>query len=130
MVTRKYTRTKQIEFLIKSIEMNTSGISKTHSYLSDVKINFEKTKTRQPHLIKTHYLQFIIYMLRWQLSTPVMTPIVLIAHHIGIINSWACIGWTNLFCCVPFYFIDKFIFVHLRAKIQKVIDRHQFKKVA
>ena len=61
-------------------------------------------------------VKMLAYMFRWQLSTLVMTPVMLGARkYFGITNYWELIFWANLLGAVPFYFIDKFIFVHLGA---------------
>jgi hypothetical protein len=67
-------------------------------------------------------LEMALYMCRWQLSTFTMTPVILFAKHIGIINSWAQVSLANLFSAPFFFFVDKFILVYVRKLLLRLID--------
>jgi len=67
-------------------------------------------------------LEMILYMARWQLSTFTMTPVILFAKHIGIINSWEQVALANLISAPFFFFIDKFILVYVRKLLLRLIN--------
>lgn len=63
--------------------------------------------------MKRFIIEVLIYMLRWQISTPVMSLIILCAKNAGVISNWKQVAIANLFCSLPFFFLDKEILVHL-----------------
>lgn len=75
-------------------------------------------------------LEMILYMARWQLSTFTMTPVILLAKYWGVIVTWEQVGLANLINAPFFYFVDKFILVHVRKYIQKAIDYFRHKQSA
>jgi hypothetical protein len=50
-------------------------------------------------------LKFLLYTLRWQLSTPILYPIV---HHFG--SGFLSVALANLIGASIFFWVDRFIF--------------------
>ena len=65
-------------------------------------------------------LKMVLYMGRWQLSTPFMNVVIQIAKALGVVISWKQIALANLVCAPPFYFIDKFILVAIDRWVAKL----------
>ena len=65
-------------------------------------------------------LKMVLYLGRWQLSTPFMNVVIQIAKALGIVISWKQVALANLFCAPPFYFIDKFILVVIDRWVAKL----------
>ena len=51
-----------------------------------------------------------MYMLRWQLSTPILAIIPAAMRKKGIKNKWLEAAVANLIGSLIFYYVDKFIF--------------------
>jgi hypothetical protein len=58
--------------------------------------------------------RFILYLFRWQLSTPILAPVVAIFTHsgswFGTTESWIGSSIANLIGGSIFFWVDKFIF--------------------
>jgi hypothetical protein len=58
--------------------------------------------------------RFLLYLIRWQLSTPILAPVVAIFTHsgswFGTAESWIGSAVANLIGGSIFYWVDKFIF--------------------
>jgi hypothetical protein len=59
-------------------------------------------------------LKFILYLIRWQLSTPILAPIVAIFKHspsmFGSREDWIAATIANLIGGCIFFWVDRFIF--------------------
>ena len=55
-------------------------------------------------------MQLIMYMLRWQLSTPILAIIPAAMRKKGIKNKWIEAAVANLIGSLIFYYVDKIIF--------------------
>ena len=55
-------------------------------------------------------MQLIMYMLRWQLSTPILAIIPAAMRKKGINNKWIEAAVANLVGSLIFYYVDKIIF--------------------
>ena len=73
-------------------------------------------------------LEMLLYMARWQLSTFTMTPVIILAKYLGIVVTWKQVGLANLINAPFFFFVDKFILVHVREYIQKSINYFKCKQ--
>jgi len=73
-------------------------------------------------------LEMGLYMARWQLSTFTMTPVILLAKYLGVLVTWEQVALANLISAPFFFFIDKFILVHVREYIQKAINYFKRKR--
>lgn len=69
-------------------------------------------------------LKMVLYMARWQLSTPAMTFIIGIAKLLGVLISWKQVAIANLICAPFFYFIDKFILVVIDRWVAKLEKKY------
>jgi uncharacterized membrane protein YdjX (TVP38/TMEM64 family) len=58
--------------------------------------------------------RFILYVIRWQLSTPILAPIVAIFKHspsmFGTKEDWLAAAVANLIGSFIFFWIDRYIF--------------------
>ena len=57
--------------------------------------------------------QYLLYLLRWQLSTPVLAPIVAVIKGSSVLGSpedWIAVAIANLIGGLIFFWVDKFIF--------------------
>jgi hypothetical protein len=79
-----------------------------------------KNKIVKAIIIKA--IKVFAYAIRWQLSTPVMSPVVVWAKYFGVLSSWKQVAIANLICWVPFYFIDKFILINLEEWLIKLYE--------
>jgi hypothetical protein len=65
-------------------------------------------------------LKFLLYAFRWQLSTPILAPIVSYFKHspskFGTEQDWMAAAIANLIGACIFFWVDKFIF---GAKVQE-----------
>ena len=59
-------------------------------------------------------IKFLLYLVRWQLSTPILAPIVAIYKHssslLGTKEDWAAAAIANLIGACIFFWVDRFIF--------------------
>jgi len=67
------------------------------------------------------FKRFLLYALRWQLSTPILTPVVMYSEGIFFpdnpsANYWLAVAVANFIGSCIFFWVDKFIF---RPKLQK-----------
>lgn len=66
-------------------------------------------------------LKFILYLIRWQLSTPILAPIVAYFKHstsaFGTLEDWYAAAVANLIGACIFFWVDRFIFK------SKIIER-------
>lgn len=51
--------------------------------------------------------RFLLYLLRWQLSTPILAVVIAYFAYLG---EWWAAGIANLVGAIIFYNVDKFIF--------------------
>lgn len=72
-----------------------------------------ETHTKSKYSKSIFCLEMLLYIGRWQLSTFTMTPVIILAKWIGIINSWEQVALANLISAPLFYFVDKFILVYI-----------------
>ena len=70
--------------------------------------------------MKIFLIKLLLYMARWQLSTPAMSIVILWAKYMGVISNWKEVAIANLICAIPFFFLDKSIFVHLDKWIKNL----------
>lgn len=60
------------------------------------------------------FTQYCIYLIRWQLSTPILAPIVAIFKHshslFGTREDWIAATIANLIGGLIFFWVDRFIF--------------------
>jgi hypothetical protein len=58
--------------------------------------------------------RYMVYLVRWQLSTPILAPIVALFKHspsiFGTAQDWAGAAVANLIGGLIFFWVDKFIF--------------------
>jgi hypothetical protein len=58
--------------------------------------------------------RYILYLIRWQLSTPILAPIIAIFKHspnlFGTGTDWLAASVANLIGGLIFFWVDKFIF--------------------
>lgn len=59
-------------------------------------------------------IKFLLYLIRWQLSTPILAPIVAIFKHssslLGTKEDWIAATIANLIGGCIFFWVDRFIF--------------------
>jgi hypothetical protein len=59
-------------------------------------------------------LRFVLYLVRWQLSTPILAPVMSIMQHksamFGTPEDWMAAGVANLIGGCIFFWVDRFIF--------------------
>lgn len=59
-------------------------------------------------------IKFILYVIRWQLSTPILAPVVAIFKHsssmFGTKEDWIAATIANLIGACIFFWVDRFIF--------------------
>lgn len=87
-------------------------------------------KTPLKYRVIIFSLEMGLYMARWQLSTFTMTPVILLAKYLGIVATWKQVALANLICAPFFFYVDKFILVHVREYLQKAIDYFKCKQAA
>lgn len=66
-------------------------------------------------------MKFLLYLIRWQLSTPVLALAMVAFDYFG---TWLSTVLANLIGGCLFYFVDKFIF----RGVKKNVDKHQKKQ--
>jgi hypothetical protein len=59
--------------------------------------------------LRKHWLRYLLYLLRWQCSTPILAVCVVYFAKFG--NVWATVI-ANLIGGLIFYWVDRFIFLH------------------
>jgi putative flippase GtrA len=73
---------------------------------------------------KSKLCQFTKYAFRWQLSTPILAPCIVLAAYLGF-NSWIGSAIANLIGACIFFFIDKyFIFKVKEEKIERLNEKN------
>jgi hypothetical protein len=59
-------------------------------------------------------VKFFLYLIRWQLSTPILAPIVAYFKHsphvFGTLEDWYAAAIANLIGACIFFWVDRFIF--------------------
>lgn len=69
--------------------------------------------------------RFILYLIRWQLSTPILAPIIAWFKSspslFGTIEDWSGAAVANLLGGTIFYWIDKFIFTSKAIEMWHVV---------
>ena len=53
--------------------------------------------------------RFLLYALRWQLSTPILAPVLIYSTNVGF-NFWVATFIANFIGSCIFFWVDKFIF--------------------
>ncbi len=65
-------------------------------------------------LKRVEYKRYFLYLIRWQLSTPILAPIVAWVKHspsiLGTPEDWYAAGIANLIGGLIFFWVDLFIF--------------------
>jgi len=57
--------------------------------------------------MKINYRQYVVYLLRWQLSTPILAMVLIV---LGSMGKWPATIAANLIGGLIFFWVDKFIF--------------------
>lgn len=61
-----------------------------------------------------NYKRYFLYLIRWQLSTPILAPIVAWVKHspsvFGTLEDWYAAAIANLIGGLIFFWVDQFIF--------------------
>jgi hypothetical protein len=74
-------------------------------------------------------IKFLLYLVRWQLSTPVLAPIVAYFKHSGSIfgtkEDWIAATIANLIGACIFFWVDRFIFRSQMVERWEIIKRDQ-----
>lgn len=52
--------------------------------------------------------RFLLYLLRWQLSTPILAAVVI--AYFAYLGEWWAAGIANLVGAIIFFWVDKWIF--------------------
>ena len=82
-------------------------------------------------MMKTNYKQYGIYLLRWQLSTPILAVVLVL---LASMNKWSATIIANLIGGLIFFWVDKFIFTSplLKAQweVQDNVECHDCGKMA
>ncbi len=64
--------------------------------------------------IRINYKRYFLYLIRWQLSTPILAPIVAYFKHspqiFGTFQDWIAASVANLIGGLIFFWVDQFIF--------------------
>lgn len=64
--------------------------------------------------IHVNYKRYLLYLIRWQLSTPILAPIVAWVKHspsiLGTPEDWYAAAIANLIGGLIFFWVDQFIF--------------------
>ena len=64
--------------------------------------------------MKINYKRYVLYLIRWQLSTPILAPIVAIFKHsssiFGTREDWIAASIANFIGGLIFFWVDSFIF--------------------
>ena len=71
----------------------------------------------ETHKADTGMLKFLLYSLRWQLSTPILYPIV---RHFG--NGIVWVALANFIGAGIFFWVDKFIFTSYAVELWQFKD--------
>ena len=75
--------------------------------------------------------KFILYALRWQLSTPILAPVVMYCEGFFFpdnpnANYWLAVTVANFIGSCIFFWVDKFIFrPKLRNPLWEILDKAQ-----
>ena len=57
--------------------------------------------------------QYILYLLRWQLSSPILAIVIGIIKGTSVVGTksdWVCAFWANLIGGLIFFWVDRLIF--------------------
>jgi hypothetical protein len=69
-----------------------------------------------------NFKRYGLYLVRWQLSTPILAPIVALFKHspsvFGTLEDWIGAGVANLIGGLIFYWVDRFIFTSRALETQ------------
>lgn len=61
-----------------------------------------------------NFKRYVLYLIRWQLSTPILAPIVAYFKHsssiFGTVQDWEAAAIANLIGGLIFFWVDQFIF--------------------
>ena len=64
-------------------------------------------KSPEVILVNTEAKRFLMYMLRWQMSTPILAVVNII---LASMNEWTACIIANFIGSLIFYWVDKYIF--------------------
>ena len=71
--------------------------------------------------MKELLLRYFLYLIRWQLSTPILAPVVAYFKHspnmFGTAEDWIGATVANLIGGIIFYWIDRFIFTSKKLDV-------------
>ena len=71
--------------------------------------------------------RFLLYLLRWQLSTPVLAPIIAFFKHsptlFGTKEDWIGAAVANLIGGAIFFWVDRFIFTSYAVEVWNFKDK-------
>lgn len=72
-------------------------------------------------------VKFILYLIRWQLSTPILAPIVAYFKNspnmFGTSEDWYAAAIANLIGGCIFFWVDRFIFKSKAVERWEIVDR-------
>ncbi len=72
-------------------------------------------------------VKFVLYLIRWQLSTPILAPIVAYYKHSGAMfgtkEDWIAATIANLIGACIFFWVDRFIFKSEAVERWEIIKR-------
>lgn len=75
-----------------------------------------------------NFKRYGLYLLRWQLSTPILAPVVAIFKNspsiFGTLEDWTGAAAANLIGGLIFYWVDRFIFTSRALETQWEIREH------
>ena len=78
-------------------------------------------------------MKLLKYMLRWQLSTPILAIIPIVLLYYGISNFWLTAFIANLIGSLIFFKVDEVIFAKELTRFQtlrkRVVRRNRLKKI-
>jgi hypothetical protein len=61
-------------------------------------------------MIKVNFKKYFLYLVRWQLSTPILAPVISYLGVRGVSNFWISATIANLIGGLIFFWVDLFIF--------------------
>ena len=71
-------------------------------------------------------IKFILYLIRWQLSTPILAPVVAHFKHshymFGTAEDWYAAAVANLIGACIFFWVDRFIFKSKTIERWEMLD--------
>ncbi|MEA3292997.1 MAG: hypothetical protein U9P88_00770 [Patescibacteria group bacterium] len=65
--------------------------------------------------MKINFSKYILYLIRWQLSTPILTVVLI---YLAFLNKWVAVIIANLIGGLIFFWVDKFIFTSKSLKME------------